>query len=92
MSMTAEERAGADLITGETVYLVTHTDRFGAASWAFSTHERAEAYAFRLASRIWREANREGEPTDDPDWWTNFYEQCPDNDIETDQAAIDAEA
>ena len=74
------------------VWLVTHTDRHGVGNWAFSSEEKAGAFAEQLARarlRRWRVADCDN--LTGADLWAAFSEECSDDEtIEQDSVDIDA--
>jgi hypothetical protein len=54
--------SAADIITGERVWIVIHTDRYGTGNWAFSSEARANAFCESFVRDRWA-ANHHKEQT-----------------------------
>lgn len=72
------------------VHVVTHTCRFGPASYAFSSREAADAFCIAFVRKRWAE-NHPHEPIPDyaQDMWDRWAELEPDESIEQDEMTID---
>lgn len=82
------------LLTGEKVWIVTHTDRFGAGNFAFSTEEAANAFGDAFIRQRWTENHGHlPVPDDTEEMHRAYFEELePDELLETDGILIDEAA
>lgn len=78
------------LITGERVWIVTHTDRFGTSNWVFSSEENASRYCEAFVRKRWADNHpHEPIPEDAQEMYQRWDELEPDETLEQDHALID---